>query len=114
MQAKAEMVKFNNKMEGAVKIKPGSSKVGKLKRKLKRKKRKEVDPKAPKRPVTAYFEFLGKERRKMWSDKKSAKSASYQDVLKELGRRWKNLSEEDRAPFVAIANEKKKKFRQVS
>lgn len=113
LQAKAEMVKFNNKMEGAVKSKPRSSKDGKLKRKLKRKKQKqkEVDPKAPKPPMSAYFEFLQKERRKVFSE---LKAASYQDKLKEIGRRWRSLSEKERAPFVSIADEKKKKFRQVS
>ena len=68
MQAKVEMVKFNNKMKGAVKIKSGPSKDGKLKRKLKPK-----DPKAPKRPRTAYLEFLGKERQKVWMEMKSVK-----------------------------------------
>ena len=110
MQAKVEMVKFNNKMKGAVKIKSGPSKDGKLKRKLKPK-----DPKAPKRPWTAYFEFLGKERQKVWMEMKSVKGeTSYQDVVKETGRRWRNLSEEERAPYIAIATEKMKKFRQVS
>ena len=105
LQAKAEMVKINNKLEGAVKIKPGLSKVGKLKKKRKKK----TDPKAPKRPASAYLEFVIKER-KVWSD---TKSVSYQDKLKEMGRKWRSLSEEERAPYVAIASEKKEKFKQV-
>ena len=106
LQAKAAMVKINNKLEGAVKIKPGLSKAGKLKRKRK----KQTDPKAPKRPASAYMEFVIKER-KVWSD---VKSVSYRDKLKEVGRKWKSLSEEERAPYVAIASEKKEKFKQVS
>ena len=113
MQAKAEMVKFNNIMEGAVKIKSGSSKDEKMKRKLKRKKQK--DPKAPKRPRTAYFEFVGKERQEVWTDMKSVRGeTSYQDLVKEMGRRWRNLSEEERAPYIENANDKMKKFKQVS
>ena len=110
LQAKEEMAKFNNKMEGAVKNKLGSSKVSKRK-KLKRKKRKEVDPKAPKRPMSAYFEFASKERQKV---KVMLKSGGCKEVSKELGRMWNSFSEEERAPFVARANEKMKKFKQVS
>ena len=105
LQAKEEMAKFNNKMEGAVK-----NKVSK-KKKLKRKKRKEVDPKAPKRPMSAYFEFASKERQKV---KVMLKSGGCKEVSKELGRMWNSFSEEERAPFVARANEKMKKFKQVS
>merc|ERR1719239_1681878 len=107
-KAKEEMAKVNNKMEGAVKNKLGSSKVSKRK-KLKRKKRKEVDPKAPKRPMSAYFEFASKERQKV---KVMLKSRGCKEVSKELGRMWNSFSEEERAPFVARANEKMKKFKQ--
>ena len=110
MQAKEEMAKFNNKMEGAGKTKLGSSKVAK-KKKLKRKKKKEVDPKAPKRPMSAYFEFASKERQKV---KVMLESGGCHEVSKELGRMWNSFSEEERAPFVARANEKMKRFKQVS
>ena len=112
MQAKEEMAKFNNKIEGAVKTKLGSSKVAKNKKKLKRKKKKkEVDPKAPKRPMSAYFEFASKERQKV---KVMLESGGCHEVSKELGRMWNSFSEEERAPFVARANEKMKRFKQVS
>ena len=107
-QAKREMAKFNNNMQGAVKIKLGSSKSAK--KKLKRKKRKEVDPKAPKRPMSAYFEFAAKQRQKVRAE---LESGTYSEVSKELGRRWNNLSEEERAPFVARAKEKMQQFLQV-
>ena len=111
LQAKEEMAKFNNKMEGAVKTKLGSTKVAKKKKKLKRKKKKEVDPKAPRRPMSAYFEFASKERQKV---KVMLESGGCHEVSKELGRRWNSFSEEERAPFVARANEKMKRFKQVS
>ena len=114
LQAKEEMAKFNNNVQGAVKIKLDSSKSAK-KKKLKRKKKKEVDPKAPKRPGSAYFEFAAKERQKVIADLDfKLKVGDYKEVAKELGRRWKSLSEDERAPFVAKAKEKMKKFWQVS
>ena len=108
-QAKGEMAKFNNNMQGAVKIKLGSSKSAK-KKKLKRKKRKDVDPKAPKRPMSAYFEFAAKQRQKVHAE---LESGTCSEVSKELGRKWNNLSEEERAPFVARAKEKMQQFLQV-
>lgn len=57
-------------------------------RKCKRKSKKEKDPNAPKRPLTAYFLFMGDERAKV---KASNPDFTIAEISKELGERWKTL-----------------------
>jgi len=54
----------------------------------------------PKRPTTAFF-FFG-------ADQRSGIKAEHPewrvtDISKELGRRWKDLSDDDKAPFTELA-----------
>jgi len=64
-------------------------------KKIKTKKMK--DPMAPKKPPTAYFLFANSIRASVMS---SMPHLSYKEVLVELGKRWNDLDEAARAPFV--------------
>merc|ERR1712098_579432 len=55
------------------------------------------DPMAPKKPPTAYFLFANSIRASVMS---SMPHLSYKEVLVELGKRWNNLDEAARAPFI--------------
>ena len=61
-----------------------------------KRKPKKRDPNAPKRPLSAYMEFVKVERPKILQD---AGSLSLVETGRELGRRWKSLSSSQRAAF---------------
>ena len=58
--------------------------------------RKKKDPNAPKRPLSAYLLFCGKERAKVTSSNPEMKGRA---VMTELGARWGRLSDEAKTPF---------------
>ena len=60
------------------------------------KNRKKRDPMAPKRPVSAFLEFSRDERPKILAE---LGPKSFGEVGKELGIRWRNLSENQKAVF---------------
>jgi len=64
-----------------------------------KKKGNDVDiPPGPKRPQSSYFIFSGEKRPEV-----SAKFSSIGEVSKELGRLWKELSDDDKKPYVEKA-----------
>jgi hypothetical protein len=62
-----------------------------------KKPRKEKDPNAPKRPLTAFFLYSGSARPIVKADNPDAPAA---DVNAEILRRWKAISDEDKAVSI--------------
>eukprot|EP00745_Piridium_sociabile_P012208 TRINITY_DN1894_c0_g2_i2.p2 TRINITY_DN1894_c0_g2~~TRINITY_DN1894_c0_g2_i2.p2 ORF type:complete len:106 (+),score=9.51 TRINITY_DN1894_c0_g2_i2:2090-2407(+) len=73
----------------------------------KRRKRAKKDPNQPKRPQTAYFAFLDERRT-------SVRQKNPESTIKELsgilGAQWRELTEEEKAPFQRIADEDRRRY----
>ena len=67
----------------------------------KRKAKKFKDPNKPKRPATAYITFVTKKRPSVVKKHPDLKST---EIMTELGRLWKKMSDEQKAPYVAEAD----------
>ncbi|CAF3076849.1 unnamed protein product [Rotaria socialis] len=74
------------------------------KRPAKKRDRKQKDPHAPKKPLSAYFLFCADERPKVHS---SQGGMSVSDVARELGVRWKQTPAELKIKYEQAASEKK-------
>ena len=68
--------------------------------------RKLVDPKAPKRPRSAYICFTMQNRDAV---KACNGNASAKEILSILGTEWKKLSDKKRDPYVAMHEKEKKR-----
>ena len=75
--------------------------------KSKTKKRRVKDPNAPKLPLTSYMEFSLRERPKILED---LGPKSTVDIGRELGLRWRSLTQEEKLPFELKAKENKTKY----
>ena len=75
--------------------------------KSKPKKRRVKDPNAPKLPLTSYMEFSVRERPKILED---LGPKSTVDIGRELGLRWRSLTQEEKLPFELKAKENKIKY----
>jgi len=65
------------------------------------------DPNAPKHAMSAYLYYSRDERVRI---KLQNPSTSSMEILQECGARWKALTEEERAPFLAMATKDKERF----
>ena len=65
------------------------------------KKKSPKDPNRRKKPCNAYIHFTKQRRPEL------AKTMDNQDIMAELGKEWKAMSEEDRKPFVKMAQKEK-------
>ena len=65
------------------------------------------DPLAPQRPVSSYMEFVREQRKMVDSD---LRNLSVVEAGKELGRRWKNLSTEEKQRFVEKNRENRDRY----
>lgn len=72
-----------------------------------RKTKKPADDHAPKRPISAYFLFAGEARTKILKDQPSITIA---ELGKALGVQWNEMSEEDKAPFIALQQKSQKAY----
>jgi high mobility group protein B3 len=89
-------------------IEESGSVVVEKKRKTKKTK-KTKDPDAPKRPTSAYFYWLGENRSKI---KEALGDESKPTVvIKEAGRQWRALTDEEKAPFNASAKESQMRYK---
>lgn len=70
------------------------------------KKNKEENP-SPKRARSAYIYFCTEKREEV---KKSNPSISNTEILSELGKMWKSLTDKKKKPFVDMANKDKKRY----
>lgn len=63
------------------------------------------DANKPKRPMSAYFLWLGQFREKM-----KGKFAENKDLLRAAGEEWKKLNDDEKKPFELKAEEERKKY----
>lgn len=70
-------------------------------------KKKEKD--GPKRPMSAFFQFLGDRRPKLISERPELKS-KVKDVGKILGDEWRSMTDAEKAPYVKKQEEDKKRY----
>ncbi|XVF14219.1 hypothetical protein REPUB_Repub09cG0039400 [Reevesia pubescens] len=73
----------------------------------KKKKRKKKDPNAPKRAMSGFMFFSQMERENL---KKSNPGASFTELSKIIGEKWKKLSEEEKQPYEAKARADRKRY----
>ncbi|KAE8056032.1 hypothetical protein FH972_012835 [Carpinus fangiana] len=71
------------------------------------KKTKEKDPLKPKHPMSAFFLFTNERRAALLAESKTILEAA-----KITGEEWKNMTEEERAPYEEIAKKNKEKYLQ--
>lgn len=71
------------------------------------KKKKVKDPNAPKRPMSAYFLFVKEMRGGIAQENPALKNT---EILSELGRKWRNMDESSREPYVKEAKKKSEEY----
>jgi hypothetical protein len=69
-----------------------------------------TDPNKPKRPQSSYFLFMATVRSKV---KAENPDFSIAEIAKLIGHMWKNLSEEEKAPFMTQAVALKETYREA-
>ncbi|KAK6116791.1 hypothetical protein DH2020_049421 [Rehmannia glutinosa] len=79
-----------------------------VKKQTKKEKKAAKDPNKPKRPPSAFFVFM-EDFRKQYKEKHPG-NKSVAIVGKAGGDKWKSLSEEEKAPFVAKAEKRKEEY----
>ena len=72
-----------------------------------KKKRKKKDKNAPKKALSAFMCFSNSVRDKVKEDNPGI---AFTDVAKRIGEMWKELSDADKAPYEAMANEDKERY----
>eukprot|EP00695_Tsukubamonas_globosa_P003436 TRINITY_DN631_c0_g1_i4.p2 TRINITY_DN631_c0_g1~~TRINITY_DN631_c0_g1_i4.p2 ORF type:complete len:140 (-),score=64.84 TRINITY_DN631_c0_g1_i4:231-590(-) len=65
------------------------------------------DPNAPKKPLSAYMFFCADKRPEVKEEQPDLKPPQ---VLKALGEKWREISEEDKKPYEKKAEEDKKRY----
>jgi len=73
----------------------------------KRRSRAKKDPSAPKRGLSAYM-FFSQEHRKLVQTENQ--DASFGEIGKILGEKWKHMSDRDKKPYVEKAEQDKKRY----
>jgi len=101
-KASADKIRYENEMANYVP--PEGYSNGRNKKAPKRKK----DPNAPKRPQTAFFVFSAKHRDEVKGE--LGDGARVGDIAKELGRRWKDLTDEDKIEYSQEAERQKVEY----
>ncbi|EYU43543.1 hypothetical protein ABFS82_03G007100 [Erythranthe guttata] len=66
------------------------------------------DPNKPKRPASAFFVFM-EDFRKQYKEKHPT-NKSVAAVCKAGGDKWKSMDEEEKAPYIATAEKRKKEY----
>ncbi|XP_011074084.1 HMG1/2-like protein [Sesamum indicum] len=79
-----------------------------VKKQSKKEKKAAKDPNKPKRPPSAFFVFM-EDFRKQYKEK-HPNNKSVAAVGKAGGDKWKSLSDEEKAPFVAKAEKRKEEY----
>ncbi|GAA0187115.1 hypothetical protein LIER_34403 [Lithospermum erythrorhizon] len=69
------------------------------------------DPNKPKRPPSAFFVFMEGFRPEFKAEHPDNKSVAV--VGKAGGEKWKSLSDTEKAPFIAIADERKADYEKI-
>ena len=71
--------------------------------------KKKKDPNAPKRALSAYNYFLTENQQKI-KDSMKGEDIKQTDVLKEVGRQWKELSDKKKQKYVKLADKDKARY----
>ncbi|KAI3625662.1 hypothetical protein CBS9595_001023 [Malassezia furfur] len=71
-----------------------------------RKTKSKKDPAAPKRPLSAYMFFSQDWRERVKSENPDA---GFGDVGRLLGTKWKEMSEDEKKPYIDMANRDKER-----
>ncbi|GER49708.1 high mobility group family [Striga asiatica] len=79
-----------------------------VKKQTKKEKQAAKDPNKPKRAPSAFFVFMEGFRQQY--KEKHPKNKSVSAVGKAAGEKWKSMTDEEKAPFVAKAEKKKKEY----
>ena len=69
--------------------------------------KKKRDPRIPKRPMTSFMFFCNEFRTQIWAANPEYKIG---DVAKELGKRWKKLSEEEKEKYSKMNEDDKERY----
>ncbi|KAG0165867.1 Non-histone chromosomal protein 6 [Apophysomyces sp. BC1034] len=72
-----------------------------------KKKKRAKDPNAPKRGLSAYMFFSQDNRQKV---KEENQDATFGTIGKILGEKWKNMSDEEKKPYVEKAKVDKERY----
>merc|ERR1712038_1078922 len=76
-----------------------------------KRKQKEKDPNAPKRALSAFFHFSNEYRPKIKNELKEAgKDNGVGDVAKELGDRWKKMTDAAKEPYNRLHEKDKARY----
>jgi len=78
--------------------------------KKKKKKKKARDPNLPKRPKTAFFFFMDVMRPKVTKEFPNLKVA---ERAKYLGRKWQELTDEEKKPYLEANAAAKEKYKEA-
>ena len=100
-QTKASADKARYKAEMALYVPPPPGTVSTKKRKRKR------DPHAPKRARSSYIFFVSDTRSQVAQESPELKNT---EIITELGKRWRNLSERERQPYQARQVQDKQRY----
>lgn len=73
-----------------------------------KKKKKEKDPLKPKQPLSAFFLFNNERRAALLAENKN----DVKEVAKITGEEWKNMTEQQKAPYEEMAMKKKEQYLQ--
>ncbi|XP_073158835.1 HMG1/2-like protein [Henckelia pumila] len=79
-----------------------------VKKQTKKEKNAAKDPNKPKRPPSAFFVFMESFRKQFKEKHPHTKSVAV--IGKAGGDRWKSMDEDDKAPFVEIAAQRKEEY----
>jgi len=78
-------------------------------KKKKQKRPKEHDPDRPKHPTNAYLFFTVEERKKL---QKSQPTASRLERVRMMSKRWKEMTDTDKEPFLNLASKDKQRYKE--
>lgn len=70
--------------------------------------KKEKDPNKPKRPTSSYFYYVARQRQEL--QKQGKKVTRVAEWTKEVSAKWRELSDEDKVPFIKMAKKDKERY----
>lgn len=88
---------------------PDGYRMAKAPKKTKKSKKDDDGEKKPKKALSAYFCFMNENRQKF---KDANPDDKIGDISKKLGEAWKGMNEEDKKPFVELAEKDKIRYKQ--
>mmetsp|Transcript_7512 Transcript_7512/g.11377 ORF Transcript_7512/g.11377 Transcript_7512/m.11377 type:complete len:481 (+) Transcript_7512:90-1532(+) len=74
---------------------------------VRKKRKKSKDPSAPKNPLSAYLFFVVKQRSDM---SKSDSELTFAEMAKKIGRKWREMTSEEKRPYVQLAEFDKMRY----